>query len=489
MHDVVPHIERIDGNDVWMAGGERLGAPGYYSMAGFDGVMPVSIPKTYDEIARRDVRRRRRASRSSTREGIDAQVLYPNVGGFGNGYFLRLGDPSSSPSACAPTTTSSPTGAAPTPSACSRSPRSRSGTSTSPIGELQRCIELGHRAVNFCNQPQDYGQPPLAHPHWDPIWAAAQEAGISVSFHVGGGSMGTQFGDERRHGLDDELRQGLVADLHGQHALHRRPDLRRRVPPLPRPEAGVGRVGRRLDPGRDGDLRLAVAQRWRARRAPRVRPAAERVLPAADLRLLLVRAAGRARRHRAVPRQHPVRDRLPAPDVPAPGAAHARPAPARLRAASCSADCPTTSCARCCTTTRPRSTASSERTCQRSTLPTSGASTSSRTSTVACCTCASTGSSGATRSPRTCTAASSAPRSGPTANPSSTRCASPAPTTGSVPVATGRLRRRPRGARGRVGRHRPLPVPSHRALPQAVGREDQRRCASPAVSISRCTAT
>ena len=46
----MPHIERIDGNDVWMAGGERLGQPGYYSMAGFDGVMPVSIPKTFDEI-------------------------------------------------------------------------------------------------------------------------------------------------------------------------------------------------------------------------------------------------------------------------------------------------------------------------------------------------------------------------------------------------------------------------------------------------------
>ena len=135
-----------------------------------------------------------------------------------------------------------------------------------------------------------------------------------------------------RHGVDDELRQGLVDDLHGQHALHRRPDLRRRVPPLPRPEVRVGRVGRRLDPGRDGDLRLAVAQRRRARRAPRVRPAAERVLPPPDLRLLLVRAAGRARRDRAVPRQHPVRERLPAPDLPAPGAAHARAAPARLRA-------------------------------------------------------------------------------------------------------------------------------------------------------------
>ncbi|MCU1400542.1 MAG: amidohydrolase 2, partial [Acidimicrobiales bacterium] len=50
MHDQVPHIERIDGKDVWMVSGERLGAPGYYSMAGWDGVMPASTPGTYDEI-------------------------------------------------------------------------------------------------------------------------------------------------------------------------------------------------------------------------------------------------------------------------------------------------------------------------------------------------------------------------------------------------------------------------------------------------------
>ena len=37
--------------------------------------------------------------------------------------------------------------------------------------------------------------PPLAATHWDPIWAAAQEAGVPVNFHVGGGSMGTQFVD------------------------------------------------------------------------------------------------------------------------------------------------------------------------------------------------------------------------------------------------------------------------------------------------------
>ena len=50
-HNIVPHIERIDGADVWMADGERLGAPGYYSMAGWDGIMPQSTPRTFDEIA------------------------------------------------------------------------------------------------------------------------------------------------------------------------------------------------------------------------------------------------------------------------------------------------------------------------------------------------------------------------------------------------------------------------------------------------------
>ena len=38
MHERVPHIERVEGQDVWMAEGQRLGTPGHYSMAGFDGV-------------------------------------------------------------------------------------------------------------------------------------------------------------------------------------------------------------------------------------------------------------------------------------------------------------------------------------------------------------------------------------------------------------------------------------------------------------------
>lgn len=251
LHDVVPHIERIDGRDTWMAGGVRLGAPGYYSMAGHDGVMPASIPETYEEIAPSMYEPGARLAFLDA-EGIDAQVLYPNVGGFGNGYFLRLAD----------------RGLA---DACVRAYNDflTDWTSIAPdrllavtalpfwdvelaVSELERNHDAGHRAVNFCNQPQDFGQPPLADSHWDPVWAAAQERGISVSFHVGGGSMGTQLEDTSGMGwmtnfarvssliFMDNMR--CMADLIFGGVCHRFPDLQ-----LVSVESGVGWIPAALE--------------------------------------------------------------------------------------------------------------------------------------------------------------------------------------------------------------------------------------------------
>ena len=91
-HDDVPHVERIDGQDVWMAGGDRLGRAGLLLHGRprrrharvdpgdtFDDIHPAM----YDPQARLAF---------LDAEGIDAQILYPNVGGFGNAHFLRLGD-------------------------------------------------------------------------------------------------------------------------------------------------------------------------------------------------------------------------------------------------------------------------------------------------------------------------------------------------------------------------------------------------------------
>jgi predicted TIM-barrel fold metal-dependent hydrolase len=233
--DEVPHIERIDGQDVWYANGERLGAPGFYSMAGYDGIMPVSIPQTYDDIPASMYDPHARLAFLDA-QGIQAQVLYPNVGGFGNGYFLRLGD-RELVAQCVHAYNDFLT------DWTSADPDRLIAITALPfwdvelsVAEMQRCHENGHKAVNFCNQPQDYGMPALAHTHWDPIWAAAQELGISVSFHVGGGSMGTQFVDTADMGwmtnfakvssliFMDNMR--CIGDLIFGGVCHRFPDLK-----------------------------------------------------------------------------------------------------------------------------------------------------------------------------------------------------------------------------------------------------------------------
>ena len=234
LHDQVPHIERIDGVDVWVAGSERIGTPGTTSMAGFDGIIP-DHPATYDEIDASMYDADARLAHMD-REGISVQILYPNVGGFGNGYFLRIGE-RDLVADCVRAYNDFLT------DWTSADPQRLIPVTAVPfwdidlaVAEVERCLANGHRAINFCNQPQDYGAPPLAHRHWDPIWALAQEAGVSVSFHVGGGNIGGLMADEAEMGwmtnfakvssliMVDNMR--CVGDLIFGGICHRFPELK-----------------------------------------------------------------------------------------------------------------------------------------------------------------------------------------------------------------------------------------------------------------------
>ncbi len=197
-HSEVPHVERIDGADVWMAGDQRISSPGYTSLAGFDGILP-DCPKTFEEIPAAMYDSSKRLEHMDA-EGIHAEVLYPNVGGFGNAFFLKLenrdsvneyiriyndwltdwtsADPNRLLAVCAVPF----------------------WDVDFAVAEITRCIEMGHKSINFCNQPQDYGFPTLADKHWDPIWSVAQEAGLSVGFHIGGGDMGISMLDPSKIG-------------------------------------------------------------------------------------------------------------------------------------------------------------------------------------------------------------------------------------------------------------------------------------------------
>lgn len=264
LHDKVPHIERVGGRDTWMVNGESLGTPGYYSMAGFDGLMPLKVPETYDEIAPAMYDAGARLEFMDA-QGIWAQILYPNVGGFGNGYFLRLGDREVVAQCVAAYNDFLSDWTAADPNRLIPITAVPFWDIELSLAEIERCAGLGHRAVNFCNQPQDYGQPPLGHRHWDPIWALAQEAGLAVSFHVAGGNMGALMADEAEMGWMTNFAKAsslifldnmhCIADLIFGGVCHRFPELQ-----LVSVESGAGWIPPALEAfdwqWRNGGVRL-----------------------------------------------------------------------------------------------------------------------------------------------------------------------------------------------------------------------------------------
>jgi len=233
--DAVPHIvsDPRSGKEIWKVGGTPVLPVGMTAIAGFDGTLPES-PDTMADIppGAHDAGARLAYLDS---EGIHAQVLYPNVGGFGSGGFLRLEEPELMLEcvrayndflvewASADSNRLIPVMATPF------------WDVDAAVKEIHRAAALGHRGVLFGSQPQSFGEPPLPSPHWDPIWAAAQEAGLPISFHIGSGAewdlggagnigVRAQFARVAANAFIDN--EKCLADIVFGGVCHRFPDLK-----------------------------------------------------------------------------------------------------------------------------------------------------------------------------------------------------------------------------------------------------------------------
>jgi len=106
------------------------------------------------------------------------------------------------------------------------------------VEEVARCAEAGHRGILFTGEPHRFGLPYLGEAHWDPFWAAAQDAGMPIHFHIGSGDMASSWTPERTaaHGnaatyaftaVEMFLKNGMqVADLLTSGVLPRFPGLK-----------------------------------------------------------------------------------------------------------------------------------------------------------------------------------------------------------------------------------------------------------------------
>ncbi|MCU1455154.1 MAG: hypothetical protein JWN46_3300 [Acidimicrobiales bacterium] len=186
--DKVPHVVRNeDGVDQWHAGDMILGPAAGAAAAGWSEAPPNFAPRI-EEV---DPRIWQPEGRLELMDeyGIWAEVLYPNVAGFGAGKYTDFGDMDlallllqayndflSEFGAVAPDRYA-PIMAVPF------------WDIDISLKEMKRCVENGHKGLIFSQAPETFGSPRLSDQHWDPLWAAAQEMGLSINFHIGSGDL------------------------------------------------------------------------------------------------------------------------------------------------------------------------------------------------------------------------------------------------------------------------------------------------------------
>ncbi len=184
--DAVPHVARDDqGRDVWVMDGSWIATVGATAPAGFPGA-PAIRPKVFEEIhpGAYDAKARLEYLDEAS---IWAQVLYPNVAGFGNQKFRLIDDPALQQICIGAYNDFLDEWTSADHRRLIRIASVPFWDVEATVREVERCANKGFKGVLFTGEPQRFGLPPIGAKHWDPLWSIAQEAGLPIHFHIGGG--------------------------------------------------------------------------------------------------------------------------------------------------------------------------------------------------------------------------------------------------------------------------------------------------------------
>ncbi|MBM3658238.1 MAG: amidohydrolase [Actinobacteria bacterium] len=210
--DRVPRVVAVDGTDQWVVDGVPIGRAMGASVIKPDGVKHPGFDfitwgaddiaaASYDMTARVEV---------MDELGLYAQILYPNTAGFGAQKFGEVEDPELR-RLCATLYNDAMVEI-----------QEASGGRLLPmalmpwwdvdasIAEVGRAAANGLRGVNMCTDPQHRGLPDLGERAWDPFWAACEEHGMPVNFHIGASDTSlTWFGTSPWPSQDDERKLAI----------------------------------------------------------------------------------------------------------------------------------------------------------------------------------------------------------------------------------------------------------------------------------------
>ena len=186
--DVAPRIERgADGNDYWVYEGEQAGNFALNAVAGKDPHEYGLDPRTYDDMLPgcHDIADR---IKDMDLEGVHAQLCFPNMGGFAGRVFWQAKDKDLA-LLCVQAYNDYILD-----EWCAYAPDRQIPLVMLPfwdvqasVAEVERTAAKGARSATFLEAPHRLGLPSYHTDHWDPLFAAAQEAQMPLSLHFGSG--------------------------------------------------------------------------------------------------------------------------------------------------------------------------------------------------------------------------------------------------------------------------------------------------------------
>ena len=194
--DLVPQQRQINGRGRWVIGGDiDLGGTGASSVVDPQGEKTYGVGWMKLDVSEVHAASSQIPARLAmmNRLGVYAQIMYPNLAGFGNQAFLRVQDPELR-LLCAQIYNDA-----------GAEHQEQSGQRIftmalvpwwdidAAVQEVRRCAAMGLRGVVTCSNPEDAGLADLSRPDWEPFFEACQELGMSINFHIGSSQREMDF--------------------------------------------------------------------------------------------------------------------------------------------------------------------------------------------------------------------------------------------------------------------------------------------------------
>jgi uncharacterized protein len=194
--DLVPQVKEHKGRRKWVVNGDiPISSLGAASVVGPDGekMLGTSFIKLDVDVVHRASYDAEARVEMLDQLGLTAQIMYPNLAGFGNQNFLRVPDPELR-LACVTIYNDA-----------MAEMQDVSGQRLFPmalmpwwdidasVAETERCQAMGMKGVVTCSNPQDAGLPDLAQPDWDPFWQICTDLRMPVNFHIGSSASDMDF--------------------------------------------------------------------------------------------------------------------------------------------------------------------------------------------------------------------------------------------------------------------------------------------------------